>query len=421
MRVAYHVAAAFPDQQPPPFSAFNFPPLAPCMSKAMGCCISALKSPKTRDDHPLQAGSSSETPAKPVSDATQPPPLVNAGYWASWKIYDGIFPSNIDPKVITHLLYAFADIDGDGTVFLKDEYLHYEIDVDGTNGGLRACTQLKRQNPNLKVLLSVGGGETSAGGLFADVAGHPQKLQRFIQSAKKLVDDFSLEGIDVDWEHPSTVKEGAQYLKMTKALRDALPTPHGRLVTTALPCDPGVLQHIPLSELAKYVDYLNLMAYDFVGPAYASVESTGHHAQLFGNGALGQQRSGAGAVDYLLRRGFPAKNIVLGVPAYAHSFLAAEALHMPFHGPGLNDEVAVSELSESLVEVYDSDAVAVFAKHDAEFITYDNKVSVAVKARYVREKGLGGLFVWHLAADRDGEESLVRAAFEVLVRSPYPQ
>ena len=387
----------------------------------MGCCISTLKRKEIGDDHSLQTGSSSETPAKPASGVTQPLQFINAGYWASWKIYDDIFPSNIDPKVITHLLYAFADIDGDGTVFLKDEYLHYEIDVDGTNGGLRACTQLKRQNPDLKALLSVGGGETSTGGLFADVAGHAPKLQRFLQSAKKLVDDFSLDGIDVDWEHPSTVKEGAQYLKMMKALRDALPIIHHCLVTTALPCDPGALQHIPLSELAKYVDHLNLMAYDFVGPTYASVESTGHHAQLFSNGALGQHRSGAGAIDYLLKHGFPAKKIVLGVPAYAHSFSAAEALHMPFTGPGRNDEVAIRELSVSLVEVYDSEAVAIFAKDDTEFITYDNKVSVAVKARYVREQGLGGLFVWHLPADRDGEESLTRAAFEVLLRSPYAQ
>ena len=397
--------------------------MCPTTELTMGSCISIFKRQKVPAHTSAQGAPSRQDPSAPEPNVERPPPLVNAGYWASWKIYDGIFPSSIDPKVITHLLYAFADIDGDGTIFLKDEYLHYEIEVDGTNGGLRACTQLKRQNPNLKVLLSVGGGEASAAGCFPDVAGHPQKIQRFVESAKNLVDKFSIDGIDIDWEQPSTSHQASQYLQMMKALREALPISRDRFVTTALPCDPGVLQDIPLLELAKYVDYLNLMAYDFVGPTYASVESTGHHAQLFGKGALGQQRSGAGAVDYLLMRGFPVEKIVLGVPAYAHAFTAAEALHMPFEGPGQNDEVAFRDLPASLEESFDSDAAAVFAKWEAEFVTYDNKVSVTAKARYVKETGLRGCScgILRLIAMVKRALRAARAGFEVLMDQRFPQ
>ena len=383
----------------------------------MGSCLSIFNRQRVPAHTSVQAAPSPQDPSAPAPDVERPPPLVNAGYWASWKIYDGIFPSSIDPKVITHLLYAFADIDGDGTIFLKDEYLHYEIEVDGTNGGLRACTQLKRQNPNLKVLLSVGGGETSATGCFLAVAGHPQKLQRFVQSAKNLVDMFSIDGIDVDWEQPSTNQEGSQYLQMMKALRQALSASRDRLVTTALPCDPVVLQYIPLSKLAEQVDYLNLMAYDFVGPTYANVALTGHHAQLFKAGGSGHHLSGASAVDHLVGRGFPVEKIILGIPAYAHSFAAAEALYKPFEGPGKHDEVALNELADLVgEETYDNEAVAVFARRDGEFVTYDNKVSVVEKARYAKETGVGGLFYWHLPADRLGKESLVRAGFEVLMQ-----
>jgi chitinase len=79
--------------------------------------------------------------------------------------------------------------------------------------------------------------------------------------------------------------------------------------------------------------------------------------------------------------------------------------------------MAVRDLPyQDLEESYDFDAVAVFAKVEKEFISYDNQVSVTQKAEYTRRMGLGGLFFWHLAADRVGEESLVRAGGVALRR-----
>ena len=390
----------------------------------MGNCISYPKGRKPEARDPSQSESTANAAATPVSETETNPQvdnelstLVNAGYWPSWKIYDGLFPSTVAANVITHLLYAFADIDGDGSIFLKDEYVHYERDINGANGGLRACTQLKSHNSKLKVLLSVGGGEASATSNFVDVAGHHQKLQRFANSARNLVDQFSLDGVDMDWEHPSTKQQGIEYLEMMKALRKALPASRNYLLTTALPSDPRVLHHIPLAKLAACIDYLNLMAYDFVGPTYANVALTGHHAQLFSTKHGGPRISGGGAVEYLTERGFPAEKIVLGIPAYGHAFAGAGDLHEPFEKAGQSDEAPVRDIPNAgMEEIYDSDAVAVFAKGNGEFITYDNKTSVAEKARYVKRKGLAGLFYWTLASDRIGDESLVRAGFEVLMQ-----
>lgn len=67
--------------------------------------------------------------------------------------------------------------------------------IDGTEGCLRAFTQLKQQYPQLKVILSIGGGGKGSEN-FASVARNPSALARFAQSARELVDQFGLDGID---------------------------------------------------------------------------------------------------------------------------------------------------------------------------------------------------------------------------------
>jgi chitinase len=235
------------------------------MGKILSCVEGRAPKGRTLPKPPSESDPAPEptpTSGNGVYEQPSQEPLsyVNAGYWASWQAYDGIFPSNLDASAITHMVYAFADIDGDGSIFLKDEYLHYEIGIDGTNGCLRACTQLKGRNPNLKVILSVGGGGEEVAVHFVDVAGHPSKLQRFSDSAKNLVDMFQLDGIDTDWESPATKQQGLQYLEIIKALRESLPRAKSHLLSVTLVPDPNMLRHIPLSEISKLVDSLNLMA-----------------------------------------------------------------------------------------------------------------------------------------------------------------
>lgn len=67
--------------------------------------------------------------------------------------------------------------------------------IDGCSGALRALVKLKGDiNPDLKIILSVGGGSGSR--YFADVAADEYKTKRFCESAKEMVDRFGLDGID---------------------------------------------------------------------------------------------------------------------------------------------------------------------------------------------------------------------------------
>jgi chitinase len=67
--------------------------------------------------------------------------------------------------------------------------------VDGTEGCLRSFTQLKKQYTDLKVILSVGGGGKGSEN-FAQVARSPKATEKFATSARQLVDQFQLDGID---------------------------------------------------------------------------------------------------------------------------------------------------------------------------------------------------------------------------------
>ncbi|KAL8705354.1 MAG: hypothetical protein Q9225_008031, partial [Loekoesia sp. 1 TL-2023] len=180
--------------------------------------------------------------------------LVNAVYYPNWKVYSQLPPSSLDLKHITHVYYAFA----------FDEHADTKIAADGTHGCLNALRNLKHQHPNLKNLLSVGGGGAGSSP-FASMASSPTARENFASSAKHILDTYGLDGLDIDWEHPDNSKRGADYVSLMAILRKNLPAPK-YLLTSALPAGTWALQHIDLGKAASSMDYVNIMAYDFAGP-----------------------------------------------------------------------------------------------------------------------------------------------------------
>ncbi len=100
--------------------------------------------------------------------------------------------SIIQPKKLTHINYAFVDV--------KDHraWLHYEK-TDTVN--FRKLNLLKQQNPDLKILISIGGWTWS--GKFSDAVLTDTSRQRFVASAVDIIKKYDLDGIDIDWEYPS--------------------------------------------------------------------------------------------------------------------------------------------------------------------------------------------------------------------------
>lgn len=218
----------------------------------------------------------------------------------------------------------------------------------------------------------------------------------------------------VDWEHPKDPAQGHNFLHLLYALRTHLPGPR-YLLTTALPPGAWVLRNINLPQAAAYLDYLNLMAYDLTGPW---TDVAGHQAQLFPPGGGGGADYPAtcradcnSGVDYCLSNGFPPHKILLGIPAYARYFPGAQGPGHPFENAGEMDYCDFPDEWVAGAQVDRGAAAAWCCDPEKGFVSFDNPASVRQKARYVRDRGLGGLMYWTGASDRPGPDSLVTAGF----------
>ncbi|KAI5860562.1 glycoside hydrolase family 18 protein [Durotheca rogersii] len=345
------------------------------------------------------------------------PRFVNAVYYPGWSVYKGFSPSSMQIDCVDQVFYAFTRLNPDGSLRFLDEFGDSQKPVDGEQGCLRALAKLKRATPGLKTLVSIGGGGGSAE--FPLVAADPACLQTFARSCRMFVDEFEFDGVDVDWEHPTTPRDGANFLALIASLREALPSPQ-YLITTALPTGEYCLRNIDLYVLGQLLDTLNLMGYDFTGPWTAV---SGHHAQLFPQ--LGPQENIPPAlcnschrgVTYLTSHNFPPGKILLGVPAYARSFGGACGINEQFQSA---EEMEYKEIPREWTQaasVHRDIGAASYVDYSPDgkgFVSFDVPDTVRQKADYVKQMGLAGLFYWTSAGDLQGAESLVRAGYETL-------
>lgn len=189
------------------------------------------------------------------------------------------------------------------------------------------------------------------------------------------------------------------------------------IVTSALPAGEWALQHINLAFAASFLDYINVMTYDFAGPW---VDSTGHHAQLFTPSqphCPAASISCQSAVNYMKSKGVPASKILLGVPLYGRSFLGTNNVGQRYSGHGGEEGTFdYKDLPRPGAQEYvDPRAGAAFCVGgDGGFVTYDNPQTVGQKANYATQNGLGGLFYWTGTADGRGPRSLIETGYTKL-------
>ena len=112
-------------------------------------------------------------------------------------------PGEIDAKKLTRVNYAFANI-AEGRIVEG-------APTDAAN--LAALTALKKDNPQLTVLVSVGGWLWS--GRFSDAALTPASRAVFIDSVEAFITRYHLDGLDVDWEYPGMSGAGNTFRPKT--------------------------------------------------------------------------------------------------------------------------------------------------------------------------------------------------------------
>jgi len=331
-------------------------------------------------------------------------------YLASWSV-----PPVIHPEKLTHLNVAFAHIDKTSRVVLDSAAMAQTL-VDLQN--------LKKQNPQLKIIVSVGGWQAEG---FSAAALTDSSRHVFADSAAKLLRDYSLDGVDIDWEYPGQGVAGIEYrpedkqnfTRLLQTLRETLDAQsvaqkragNNRYLLTIAAADREYFDYTEMDRVHVYLDWINLMSYDFFNSMTAT---TGQHAGLYrSEHALPRDRNADSAVTQYLVAGVPADKIVLGVAFYGRGFAGVTARNNGVNQPyeHFEGEHSYQELAEKFigkqgfVRFWDARAQAPYLWNEKSrvFITYEDPQSIAVKARYVLAHRLGGIMFWELSQDRDDE------------------
>jgi chitinase len=330
------------------------------------------------------------------------------GYVAGWEA-----PKPIAVEKLTAINYAFAHIvDGEVT-----------LDQAGAADFLARLRALKARNPALKILVSVGGWGADG---FSDAALSEASRARFAQSAAELIAQQHLDGIDLDWEYPGLAGPGIRhrdedrrnFTLLLEALRlrlDALGQQRGRgadryLITAAL-ADSEFVAHIELERIHEYLDWIDLMTYDFHN---SLTKTTGHHAGLSVSAtAAASERSVERAVGQFLSAGVPAKKLIVGVPFYGRAFADVQPENHGLDQPyGHYDKdypwpklVADFIGRNGYVRYWDDKAKVPYLwnAQTRTFVSYDDPQSLALKAAYVKSHQLGGMMYWEQSQDPDGQ------------------
>jgi chitinase len=384
-----------------------------------------------RDLYPTPPGSritkGSDTPSSSKSLAGH----RNVVYFPNWSIYGAEFkPQNLPADQITHLLYAFADIKSDGEVVSSDPqsdiYKRFETDKESPTehnafGCVKQVYLLKKKNRRMKTLLSIGGWTYSKQGKFQNAAKSEESRKRFASSAVKLLADWGMDGVDIDWEYPTTDEETKQFVLLLKETRAALDKyaqdnkqKYHYLLTIAVSADPKTFGIQRLEEMDPLLDAWHLMAYDYAG---SWDKTSGNQANIFPDpdNMAATKFNTEEAVQGYTARGIPPSKIVLGLPLYGRSFLQTSGLGAPFTSTGAGSvEKGIwlyRDLPRSGAKVYFDAAVGATHSYDAateELVSFDDERSARRKATYVLERGLGGAVFWEASGDKAGAESLVR-------------
>lgn len=357
---------------------------------------------------------------------------VQAAYFTNWGIYGANFqPTNITPSDLTHILYAFADVSPDtGNISLTDTYAdeqkHFPGDSwDETGNNLYGCLKqmylLKLANRNLKVLMSIGGWTYSQDGHFSFVT-DATKRATFVSAAVSLIENFGLDGIDIDFEYPSTTAQGQGFGALYTELRtafDNLAAKKGDTVpyqlTAAVSAGPANYAYLDVPTMDAALTYWNLMAYDYAG---SWLNFTDNQANLYG-GARTNVSTDA-AIKWYEANGATPSKINVGIPLYGRAFEDTNGLGDSYNGIGPGTIQAgiysYNVLPLAGATVYENLTDVTSYSYDAtkkELVSYDDPHIVQLKAQYVQTKGLAGTMFWDLSTDKTGSDSLVQTAANV--------
>jgi chitinase len=354
---------------------------------------------------------------------------VTLGYFVDWGVYQRNYHvKNIETSGsadrLTHINYAFGNVTN-GQCAVGDSYADYDrfydaaSSVDGTadtwdtgalRGSFNQLRKLKAMHPGLKVLWSFGGWSWSGG--FGQAAADPAA---FAESCYNLVEDPRwadvFDGIDVDWEYPNAcglqcdTSGAAAFPNLMSALRTRFGSDN--LVTAAITADGsdgGKIDAADYGAAAQYVDWYNVMSYDYFGAFDADGPTAPHSPLSSYDGIPAQGFTTDAAIQKLKSKGIPGAKLLLGIGFYGRGWTgvtqaepggSATGAAPGTYEPGIEDYKVLKDRCPSTGTV----AGTAYAFCDGQWWSYDTSSTIQGKMSYADQQGLGGAFFWELSGD----------------------
>lgn len=301
--------------------------------------------------------SSESSSQSSLADASCPAGKHIVGYFPSWQGE----VADIQYAYLTHILYSFLLPNSNGSLQPMET---------ASVSKLQALVN-HAHGEGVKVGIAIGGWNDGDDSAFVALASNPTTRAVFVSAVIDFVVTYNLDGVDMDWEYPSTPEQANHYTALMGELRAALNELEGSKFLTAAVIAQGNWngQYIQ-NEVFDYVDFLNIMAYD---------ENNAEHSSL---------NYAATSIAYWRDRGLPRAKIVLGVPFYARPSWASYNSYVTAN--------TVNACRDSVDDNY-----------------YNGIPSIRTKSAYINSE-VCGLMMWELSQDTHNNTSLLRAIWEVV-------
>lgn len=309
-----------------------------------------------------------------------------------------------DEKLIVAYVTSWSDVipEADDFSVINYAFGHVNETFDGVKidnpERFRQLMKLKEKNPELKMVLSIGGWGS---GRFSEMAASDSLRKAFAENCAETMRQYGFDGIDIDWEYPtlgwanisSSPDDTENFTKLMRDLRAAIS--EDKLLTLA---SSSTAKYIDFKSILPVVDYINIMTYDMS-------DGFTHHSPLYSSG-IAPEMTVDKSVKLHREAGVPDEMIVLGLPFYGRGNINGETYYCDFKN---------IELKDGQHEEWDPESQSPFiADEEGKFVFgYDNPRSIELKCSYILDNNLKGAMFWDFNGD-DSEKSLTSAIQKVL-------
>ena len=293
-------------------------------------------------------------------------------------------PQNVDPKLLDAVIYAFVEINEDGSLNVPaPRYLQYLV-------------SLRSSNPDLLVIAAIGGWGADG---FSDAASTPRSRYDFARQVNRLINTYGLDGIDIDWEYPGSSASGIKsspndkenFTLLLTAIRDVIGDDKW-LSIAGIGDNEYINRSLEVDKVAPIISHFNLMSYDFTAGETGD-NGRKHQANLYESDLSLPGYSIDDMIQNLINNGMPSEKILLGVPFYGRLGATITKSY---------DDLRRNYINKNGYEYrFDDQAKVPYLVKDGQYaMSFENELSIYIKAQYVLNNCLGGIFSWTSTYDQ---------------------